>query len=95
MMLSEPPSRAHLLTPCSCISAMHGLKWCVALKPQHKTPNLSSAPQKQSFSPGWVMLAEDGDEAIAVRGLNDMGHFVHNDVFKDVLRLFTRPLTIR
>ena len=34
------------------------------------------------------MLAEDGDEAIAVRGLNDMGHFEHNDVFKDVLRLF-------
>jgi len=34
------------------------------------------------------MLAEDGDEAIAMRALNDMGHFEHNDVFKDVLRLF-------
>ena len=34
------------------------------------------------------MLAEDGDEAIAVRGLIDMGRFVHNDEFKDVLRLF-------
>ena len=32
------------------------------------------------------MLFKDGDEAITVRGLDQMSHFMHDDVLQQILR---------
>lgn len=40
------------------------------------------------FSPGWVVLLKNGNEAVAVGWLNQVCHLVHDDVFEQVLRLF-------
>ncbi len=39
------------------------------------------------LAPGGVVLAEDGQEAIAVGGLEEVDHFVDDDVFEEVFGL--------
>ena len=39
------------------------------------------------FAPSRVVFLKYGDEAIAVRGLNEVDHFVNDHVFEKVLRL--------
>jgi hypothetical protein len=53
-------------------------------------PRLSAAVVEfgAGFAPGRVVFLKDTDEAIAVRGLNEVNHLVSNDVFEQVLWLF-------
>src|SRR5437588_2631527 len=39
-----------------------------------------------SFSPSWIMLVEKCHKALAVRWLQQMCHFMDNDVFEQVFR---------
>ena len=47
------------------------------------------------LTPAGVMLFKDGDEAITVRGLDQMSHFMHDDVLQQILRLFTSSVLRR
>ena len=40
------------------------------------------------LSPTGVVLIKDCDEVITVCGLNQMGHFMHDDVLQQILRFF-------
>ena len=59
------------------------LRWPPNLCRQGKLIELGT-----SLPPAGVMLFKDCDEAITVRGLNQMGHFMHDDVLQQILRLF-------
>ena len=40
------------------------------------------------FLPGRIVFLKDGHKAVVVRGFHEMGHFVDNDVLKQVLGFF-------